>query len=320
MANVVPSMSRYTSATDADQQAMLDAIGVGSLEELFADIPQGCACSASSTCPTGSPSRRSTSTWRRWRRATATPTSEVTFLGAGMYDHYVPALIDTLLSRSEFLTPVHALPAGDLPGRAAGDVRVPDRDLGADRACRSSNASVYEGPSAVAAAGYLAKLETKRTKLVASRGLHPHSRAALRTHAAGYGMTVEEVAARRATAPPTSRRSPPPIDDDTAAVFVQQPNFLGTVEELGELAEAGKRTGALRRLRRRPAAARRSCKPPGELRRRHLRRRGPDARQPARLRRPVASASSPPQSASSARCPAGSPARRATSTAAAASC
>ena len=107
-----------------------------------------------------------------------------------------------------------------------------------------SNASVYEGPSAVAAAGYLAKLETRRTKLVASRGLHPHSRAALRTHAVGYGMEVEEVplTAEGAT---DAEALAAAIDDDTAAVFVQQPNFLGTVEELGELAEAGSRTGAL---------------------------------------------------------------------------
>jgi glycine dehydrogenase subunit 1 len=79
---------------------------------------------------------------------------------------------------------------------------------------------------------------------VASRGLHPHSRAALRTHAAGFGMTVEEVAldGEGATDP---RALAAALDDDTAAVFVQQPNFLGTVEELGTLAEAAKAGGAL---------------------------------------------------------------------------
>ena len=103
---------------------------------------------------------------------------------------------------------------------------------------------MYEGPSAVAAAGYLAKLETRRTRLVTSRGLHPHSRAALRTHAAGYGMEVVEAAPGRRR---RHRREAlaEAVDDDTAAVFVQQPNFLGTVEDVGALAEAGKRTGAL---------------------------------------------------------------------------
>jgi glycine dehydrogenase subunit 1 len=96
----------------------------------------------------------------------------------------------------------------------------------------------------VAAAGYLAKLETRRTTLVASRGLHPHSRAALRTHAAGYGMTVEEVPLSGEGATDLEALAGA-IGDDTAAVFLQQPNFLGTVEELGELAEAAKRSGAV---------------------------------------------------------------------------
>jgi len=103
---------------------------------------------------------------------------------------------------------------------------------------------VYEGPSAVAAAGYLAKLETRRTKLVASRGLHPHSRAALTTHAAGYGMEVVETPLDEAGCTDVDALAAA-VDDDTAAVFVQQPNFLGSVEDLGALTEAGKRTGAL---------------------------------------------------------------------------
>ncbi len=88
-----------------------------------------------------------------------------------------------------------------------------------------SNASVYEGPSAVAAAGYLAKLETRKTRLVVSRGLHPHSRETLETHAAGYGMTVHEAGLDDAGATDLDSLVEL-VDDDTAAVFVQQPNFL----------------------------------------------------------------------------------------------
>ena len=148
-----------------------------------------------------------------------------------------------------------------------------------------ANASVYEGPSAVAAAGYMAKLETRRTRLVASRGASSalarraaHPRGRLR-HGGGGGPADRRRRHRRRGALAAA------VDDDTAAVFVQQPNFLGTVEDLGELAEAGKRTGALLVVRRRPAPARH---PPaaGRARRRHLRGRGPDARQPAGLRRP----------------------------------
>ena len=172
---------------------MLDAIGVGSLDDLFAEIPEGVRLRPRrSTCRPAAPSRRCTTTWPRWRPATATADDEITFLGAGMYDHYVPALIDTLLSRSEFLTPYTPYQ----PEISQGGLQVMfefQTAISELTGLPVSNASVYEGPSAVAAAGYLAKLETRRTKLVACRGLHPHSRAALRTHAAGYGMEVEEV-------------------------------------------------------------------------------------------------------------------------------
>ena len=160
-----------------------------------------------------------------------------------MYDHYVPSLIDSILQRSEFLTPYTPYQ----PEISQGGLQVMfefQTAISELTGLPVANASVYEGPSAVAAAGYLAKLETKRTKLVASRGLHPHSRAALRTHAAGYGMEVVEVPLTGDGATDAAALSDA-TDDDTAAVFVQQPNFLGTVEELGELAEAGKRTGAL---------------------------------------------------------------------------
>jgi glycine dehydrogenase subunit 1 len=160
-----------------------------------------------------------------------------------MYDHYVPALIDTLLQRSEFLTPYTPYQ----PEVSQGGLQVMfefQTAISELTGLPVSNASVYEGPSAVAAAGYLAKLETGRSKLVASRGLHPHSRAALRTHAAGYSMDVVEAPLTGEGATDAERLGEA-VDDDTAAVFVQQPNFLGTVEELGELVDAGKRTGAL---------------------------------------------------------------------------
>jgi glycine dehydrogenase subunit 1 len=90
----------------------------------------------------------------------------------------------------------------------------------------------------------MAKLETRRTKLVVSRGVHPHSRDALATHAAGYAMTVEEVPLTPEGATDLDALAAA-VDDDTAAVVLQQPNFLGTVEDLGPLVESAKRTGAL---------------------------------------------------------------------------
>src|SRR5918992_2189244 len=236
-------MSRYTGVTDEDLSAMLGAIGVDSLEELFADIPESVRLGRELDLPPGRSEQEVYEHLAALAARNRSAEEEVTFLGAGMYDHYVPALIDTLLGRSEFLTPYTPYQ----PEISQGGLQVMfefQTAISELTGLPVSNASVYEGPSAVAAAGYLAKLETRRTTLVASRGLHPHSRAALRTHAAGYGMTVEEVPL---TADGATDRDAlaAAVGDDTAAVVLQQPNFLGTVEELGELAEAARRSGAV---------------------------------------------------------------------------
>src|ERR687890_452299 len=147
-------MSRYTSATDADRQEMLDAIGVGSIDDLFADVPEGVRLGRPLDLPPGKPEPEVYARLRDMAARNVSTEDEVSFLGAGMYDHYVPALIDSILSRSELT----GLPV--------------------------SNASVYEGPSALAAAAYLAKLHNRRTRFLVSAGVHPHARETLETTSA----------------------------------------------------------------------------------------------------------------------------------------
>ncbi|MEA2363700.1 MAG: glycine dehydrogenase subunit 1 [Thermoleophilaceae bacterium] len=240
---------------------MLGAIGAGSVDELFADIPESVRLDREIDLPPGMSEQEVYDHLAALAARNRHADSELTFLGAGMYDHYVPALIDNLLSRSEFLTPYTPYQ----PEISQGGLQVMfefQTAISELTGLPVSNASVYEGPSAVAAAGYLAKLETRRSKLVASRGLHPHSRAALRTHAVGYGMEVEEVPLTGEAATDVEALAAA-VDEDTAAVFFQQPNFLGTVEEIGELAEAGRRTGALVVCAADPLALG-ILKPPGE--------------------------------------------------------
>jgi glycine dehydrogenase subunit 1 len=236
-------MSRYTSATDHDRAEMLAAIGAGSLEELFADVPDGVRLGRELKLDRGASEQEVFDELSALAARNRHCDAETSFLGAGMYDHYVPALVDSILQRSEFLTPYTPYQ----PEISQGGLQVMfefQTAISELTGLPVANASVYEGPSAVAAAGYLAKLETGRTKLVASRGLHPHSRAALATHATGYRMAVEEVpldgeGATDAEALATA------VDGDTAAVLLQQPNFLGTVEDLGKLSELAKRSGAI---------------------------------------------------------------------------
>src|SRR3954467_4416467 len=255
-------MSRYTGVTDEDLRAMLGAIGVDSLEDLFADIPESVRLGREIDLPPGRSEQEVYEHLASLAARNRSAEDEVTFLGAGMYDNYVPALVDTLLSRSEFLTPYTPYQ----PEISQGGLQVMfefQTAISELTGLPVSNASVYGGPGAVAAAGYLAKLETKRHRLVASRGLHPHSRAALVTHAAGYGMEVVEAPLDEEGHTDVDALAAM-VDDDTAAVFVQQPNFLGTVEDLGALVEAGKRTGAMLVCAADPIALS-VLKPPGEL-------------------------------------------------------
>jgi glycine dehydrogenase subunit 1 len=236
-------MSRYTSATDADRREMLDAIGVGSVEELFRDIPEAVRQREPIALPDGMAEQDVYDHLRRLAARNRHADDEVTFAGGGMYDHYVPALIDSILQRSEFLTPYTPyqpeISQGGLQSMFEFQTAISELT-----GLPVANASMYEGPSSVASAGYLAKLENGRHRVVVSRGVHPNSRETLSTYAVGWGTEVVEVPLddRGAT---DLQALADAVDDDTSAVFLQQPNFLGTVEDLGPLAEAAKRTGAL---------------------------------------------------------------------------
>jgi glycine dehydrogenase subunit 1 len=236
-------MTRYTSATDQDRREMLDAIGVGSVDDLFEQIPAGVRLDRALDLPDGMSEDEVNRHLTQLAARNVHADAEATFVGAGMYDHYVPALIDSIISRSEFLTPYTPYQ----PEISQGGLQVMfeyQTAISELTGLPVSNASVYEGPSAVAAAGYLAKLENKRTRFVVTRGLHPHSRETLQTYSKGYGTTVVETPLTEDGRTDIEALAAA-IDDDTSAVFLQQPNFLGTVEDLGPLVEAARKTGAL---------------------------------------------------------------------------
>jgi glycine dehydrogenase subunit 1 len=235
-------LSRYTSATDADRREMLDAIGVESLDDIFrSEVPEEVRLDRPLDLPAGLSEQQVHDHLRALADRSVSCDDEISFLGAGMYDHYVPALVDSIITRSEFLTPYTPYQ----PEISQGGLQVMfefQTAISELTGLPVSNASMYEGPSSVASAGYLAKLETGRRKFVISRGVHPHSRETLRTTSVGCEIVETPLDDAGGTALDKLAAA---VDDDTAAVFVQQPNFLGTVEDLGPLVEAGKRTGAL---------------------------------------------------------------------------
>src|SRR4051812_26309617 len=147
-----------------------------------------------------------------------------------------------LMGRSEFLTPYTPYQ----PEISQGGLQVMfeyQTAISELTALPVSNASVYEGPSAVAAAAYLAKLANGKAKVVVSRGVHPHARAALTTLAAGYGHEVVEVGLKDAVTDAAAWEAA--IDQETSAVIFQQPNFLGAVEDAAALAQAAKDSPAV---------------------------------------------------------------------------
>jgi glycine dehydrogenase subunit 1 len=236
-------MSRYTATTPDDLREMLATIGVDSLDDLFErQVPAGVRLERPLDLPSGMSESEVHAHLRELAARNTSAEDEVTFLGAGMYDTYVPALIDMLMERSEFLTPYTPYQ----PEISQGGLQVMfeyQTAISELTALPVSNASVYEGPSALAAAGYLAKLANRKTRFVISRGVHPHSRDTLRTLAHGYDMEVVEVGLRDGVTDAAAWDEA--IDMDTAAVFVQQPNFLGAVEDVEALAAAAKESPAV---------------------------------------------------------------------------
>ncbi len=232
-------MTRYTSATEDDRSEMLATIGVDSIDELFADIPAGVRLDRPlAGLGDGLSEQEVFEEFRALAARNVSAEDEISFLGGGMYDHYVPALVDSIISRSEFLTPYTPYQPEISQGglQAMFEYQTAISEL---TGLPISNASVYEGPSAVAAAGYVAKYTNNRTRFVISRGVHPHSRETLRTHAHAWEMEVVEAPLGAGVT------ELPDLTDDVSAVIVQQPNFLGAIEDLTELASATHEAGAL---------------------------------------------------------------------------
>jgi glycine dehydrogenase subunit 1 len=231
-------VSSYTAATGPDRREMLATIGVERIEDLFADIPDRLRYDRPLALGEGLSEQEVFEELRGLAARNKSTEDEVSFLGAGMYDHYIPALIDSITSRSEFLTPYTPYQPEVSQGglQAMFEYQTAISEL---TGLPISNASVYEGPSAVAAAGYVAKLTNGRRRFVVSRGVHPHARETLATLAHGWGMELVDAPLEHGV---TALQK---LDDDVSAVVVAQPNFIGAVEELDAIATAAHEAGAL---------------------------------------------------------------------------
>jgi glycine dehydrogenase subunit 1 len=222
----------YLSLTDADREAMLGAIGVGSVDELFRDIPAGMRFRGELDVPPALPEAELTRHLEEL--AAKNVVDDVSFLGAGIYDHYVPAVVDAVLQRGEFLTAYTPYQPEMSQGvlQAIFEYQTAICELtGMD----VSNASGYDGTTVAADACYVAKHVTGRSKIVVTEATNPQVRQVVKTYAPGFGLEVVEVPHDGGTTDPDRVRE---AARDAATVIFQQPNFFGCLEPAPDLAAA----------------------------------------------------------------------------------
>jgi glycine cleavage system P protein (glycine dehydrogenase) subunit 1 len=231
----------YLALTDADREAMLETIGASSVEELFADLPAGVRFEGELNLPPALTEQELMAYFGQLAAENEPAATEVSFLGAGMYDHYVPAVVDAVLQRGEFLTAYTPyqpeLSQGVL--QAIFEYQTAICELtGMD----VSNASGYDGTSVAADACYLAKHVTGRSKVVVTEATSPQVRQVVKTYAPGFGLEVVEVPQRDGATDPDELRA---AAEDAACVIFQHPNFFGVLEPAPDLAAAAADAEAL---------------------------------------------------------------------------
>lgn len=224
---------RYIPLTEKDKQEMLQTIGAKSIGELFGDVPSDILLNRDLNIAEG---EAETTLLRRLNRIASkniTKETHTSFLGAGVYDHYAPSVVDAMISRSEFYTAYTPYQ----PEISQGELQaifefqtiiceLTDMDV--------ANSSMYDGMTSFAEACILAFSQTKKNKIVVSKGLHYQALQVLHT----YAKTRKEFEVVEIDLDGTVtdlKKLEAAVDDETAAVAVQYPNFYGSIEDLEKI-------------------------------------------------------------------------------------
>ncbi|WP_240378095.1 aminomethyl-transferring glycine dehydrogenase subunit GcvPA [Bacillus piscicola] len=227
---------RYLPMTQEDKKEMLELIGVKSTEELFADIPENIRFQQDMKL---SPPLAETELLKELQQLSeqnAHIKTYPSFLGAGVYDHYIPSVVDHVIRRSEFYTaytPYQAeISQGELQAIFEFQTMIcelTDMDI--------ANSSMYDGGTALAEAAVLAVSESrmKKKKILVSEGIHPETRAVLDTYTEAHGLEVKTVPLKNGKTDVDILNDH--IDEQTACVLIQYPNFFGSLEDLKEMEE-----------------------------------------------------------------------------------
>lgn len=233
---------RYLPDTEQDRKEMLDFLNLSSTEELFKVIPEELRLKDGLNIPAADPEPVLMKKMQKLASRNINADQYPIFLGAGIYDHYIPSVVKHVISRQEFYTAYTPyqpeISQGELQAIFEFQTMVCEL-TGMDVA----NSSMYDGPTSLAEAASLAVASKRRKKVLVSKAVHPEARAILDTVARGQEYGVEEV--DLATDITDLEKLKKQIDKDTAAVIVQYPNFFGSIEDLAEIRKIADEHGAM---------------------------------------------------------------------------
>jgi glycine dehydrogenase subunit 1 len=232
---------RYLPKSPADREAMLKSIGVGSINDLFAPIPPEYRLKGDLKVPRQMAESEVVDWFRQ--RSRENGDEYTSFLGAGAYFHYRPVIIDSLISRGEFLTAYTPYQAEVSQGtlQSIFEFQTMISEL---TGMEVANASMYDGSTASTEAVLMAVRLTSRRGVVAARSVHPEYREVLATYAHHQGMPIREIGFE-ASGRVNLKELEAAITPQTACVLIQSPNFFGTIEDIAAIAEIAHKKGAV---------------------------------------------------------------------------
>lgn len=223
---------RYLPMTESDKKQMLDSIGISSTEELFSDIPKKVRLDRELNL------KKTVSEYELKKELTemasknANLTEYRSFLGAGVYDHYIPSVVDHVISRQEFYTAYTPyqpeMTQGELQAMFEFQTMISELT-----GMPIVNSSLYDGGTAVVEAMRLAHGQTRKSKVIISSTVHPEHRQLVETAANGQKLEIVEIGHKDGVTDVAQLEKE--LDDETAAVIVQYPNFFGLIEPLEEI-------------------------------------------------------------------------------------
>ena len=229
---------RYLPLTTDDRNKMLSEIGVGDIEELFKDVPNDALLKSAIDLPSHKSEMEVETSITSFAKKNKTTNVFPSFLGAGNYSHHIPASVDHLIQRGEFLTSYTPYQ----PEIAQGTLQALfefQTQVSLITGMEVANASMYDGATATSEAVVMACRITRPDKIILSNGLHPHYNEVIKTNSRHLKLSIDS------TSVYNKKALCELIDENTACIVVQNPDFFGRVQDFTELSETCHQYGAL---------------------------------------------------------------------------